>query len=159
MKIAIGSDHAGFELRHKLVSWLGSSKGGEHQVVDLGCPDAQSCDYPDYAAAVGRAVSSNRVDRGILICGTGIGMGIAANKVSGVRAAVAWNPETAALAAEHNKANVLCIPARFAGPKKAEQMIAAFLKTPFGGARHARRVEKIEQLEESNTDHAKHKSA
>jgi ribose 5-phosphate isomerase B len=147
MKLAIGSDHAGYKLKEKLITWLRSSAGGKHQVSDLGCPGLDSCDYPDFAETVGQAVSRKRAARGILLCGTGIGMGMAANKIPGVRAAVTWNPETAALAAEHNDANVLCVPARYAGFKKAQAMIRIFLKTPFGGGRHARRVGKIKKLE------------
>jgi ribose 5-phosphate isomerase B len=147
MRLVIGSDHAGYKLKDKLVLWLKSSSGGKHQVSDVGCNGPDSVDYPDYAAQVGRAVKNGRAARGILICGTGIGMGMAANKIHGIRAAVTWNPATAALAAEHNDANVLCIPARFVGPKKAEAMIRAFLKTPFGQGRHTRRVKKINQLE------------
>ena len=146
MKLAIGSDHAGFEMRHALVTWLRTPEGGKHQVLDLGCGSPESCDYPDFAAAVARAVSAKRVSRGILICGTGIGMAMAANKVRGIRAAVAWNPEVAGLAAEHNKANVLCLPARYVSTKEAETMIHRFLTTAFGGSRHARRVRKIDQL-------------
>src|SRR5262249_41456792 len=141
--------HAGYRLKSRLVSWLRSSAGGRHSVKDLGCETLESCDYPDFAASVGRAVSRGVARRGILICGTGIGMAIAANKVRGVRAAVTWNPATAALAAEHNDANVLCIPARFVGTKKAQAMIRAFLQTPFGGGRHGRRVGKIKKLDHS----------
>ena len=146
MKLAIGSDHAGFEMRNALVSWLRTSDGGKHQVLDLGCGSPESCDYPDFAAAVARAVSAKRVARGILICGTGIGMAMAANKVPGIRAAVAWTPEVAGLAAEHNKANVLCLPARFLSLKEAQHMIHNFIITPFGKGRHKRRVLKIDQL-------------
>jgi ribose 5-phosphate isomerase B len=147
VKLAIGSDHAGYRLKARLILWLKSPAGGRHQVADMGCAGLDSCDYPDFAAAVGQAVRRGRASRGILLCGTGIGMGMAANKIPGVRAAVTWNPETAALAAEHNDANVLCVPARFAGFKKAQAMIRAFLKTPFGGGRHSRRVGKIKKLE------------
>jgi ribose 5-phosphate isomerase B len=147
MKIAIGADHAGFRLKARLVKWLKSAAGGRHQVKDFGTGDPNSCDYPDYAAAVARAVSKGRVSRGILLCGTGIGMAIAANKFRRVRAAVAWNPATAALAAEHNGANILCPPARFIGTKTAQTMIRLFLKTPFGGGRHARRLRKIKELD------------
>jgi ribose 5-phosphate isomerase B len=146
MKLAIGSDHAGFEMRHALVAWLRTPEGGKHQVLDLGCGSPESCDYPDFAAAVARAVSAKRVSRGILICGTGIGMAMAANKVAGIRAAVAWTVEVAGLAAEHNKANVLCLPARFVSLKEAESMVHQFLTTPFGGSRHQRRVRKIDAL-------------
>jgi ribose 5-phosphate isomerase B len=149
MKLAVASDHAGFKLKAQLVSWLRSAAGGRHEVRDLGCEGPESVDYPDFAAAVGRYVRRDRSSRGILLCGTGIGMGMAANKINGVRAAVTWNPATAALAAEHNAANVLCIPARFVGPKRAQEMIRAFLKTPFGEGRHSRRVRKINQLDKS----------
>jgi len=147
MRIAIGSDHAGYKLKSKLEEWLRTPKGGSHQILDVGTASEESTDYPDYAAAVGRAISNKRVDKGVLLCGTGIGMAMAANKVKGVRAAVAWNPETAGLAAEHNGANVLCVPARFVTAAVAQKMIQTFLKTPFGGGRHARRVKKIEALE------------
>lgn len=147
MKLAIGSDHAGFDLRNSLVAWLRTPEGGKHQVLDVGCGSAESCDYPDFAAAVARAVSTGRVSRGLLICGTGIGMAIAANKVAGVRAAVAWKPEVAELASQHNKANVLCLPARFINEPTAQAMVKAFLTTPFGGGRHLRRVKKMMKLE------------
>jgi ribose 5-phosphate isomerase B len=146
MKLAVGSDHAGFELRNALVAWLRTPEGGKHQVLDVGCGSADSCDYPDFAAAVARAVSAKRVSRGILICGTGIGMAMAANKVAGIRAAVVWRPDVAALAAEHNNANVLCLPARFVSNAAAQDMVKAFLTTPFGGGRHMRRVKKINQI-------------
>lgn len=147
MNLVIGSDHAGFRLKSHLTLWLRSAAGGRHHVTDVGTNSLDSCDYPDFAASVGRTVKRGAASRGILICGTGIGMAIAANKVPGVRAAVTWNPATASLAAEHNDANVLCIPARFVGPKKAQAMLRAFLKTPFGGGRHTRRVGKIKKLE------------
>jgi RpiB/LacA/LacB family sugar-phosphate isomerase len=147
MRLAIGSDHAGFALKTRILAWLRSPSGGRHQVRDLGCASADSCDYPDYAAAVARTVGSGRAGRGILVCGTGIGMGMAANKVKGVRAAVTWNPETAALAAEHNQANVLCLPARFVDARQARRMVKAFLSTRFGGGRHARRVKKIKRMD------------
>src|SRR5947209_1575430 len=92
MKLALGSDHAGFRLKAHLLSWLRSPQGGRHRVADVGCENLDSCDYPDFAVAVGRQVQRGRAARGILICGTGIGMGMAANKLSGVRAAVTWNP-------------------------------------------------------------------
>ncbi|MFA5975472.1 MAG: ribose 5-phosphate isomerase B [Elusimicrobiota bacterium] len=147
MKLAIGSDHAGFQIKSGLVRWLRSAAGGRHSVNDLGCPGAESCDYPDYAALVSRAVASGRASRGILICGTGIGMGMAANKVKGIRAAVTWNPEVAALAVEHNKANILCLPARFINGPLARRMVRVFLKTHFAGGRHARRVRKIGMMD------------
>ena len=150
MKIAIGSDHAGYVLKAQLASWLQSASGGAHHVLDEGTHSEASCDYPDFAVAVAKAVARRSSERGILICGTGIGMAIAANKISGIRAAVSWNPATAALAAEHNQANVLCLPARFVQLTQAKQMIRRFLHTPFGEGRHARRVRKLRQL-----DHAR----
>jgi ribose 5-phosphate isomerase B len=143
MKIAIGADHAGYKLKTPLAQWLGSRAGGGHRVADVGTYSDERCDYPDFAKAVAQAVAKKRASKGILICGTGIGMAIAANKVRGALAAVAWNPTTAALAAEHNGANILCLPGRFVGLKKAQAMIRAFLRTPFGGGRHARRLKKI----------------
>lgn len=147
MRIAIGADHAGFKMKAKLEAWLRSPQGGSHQVRDVGTTSEESTDYPDYAAAVGRSVAAKKVSKGILLCGTGIGMSIAANKIKGVRAAVAWNPQVAALTAEHNGSNVVCIPARFVNTAKAQAILKAFLNTPFGGGRHLRRLKKIQELE------------
>ncbi len=147
MKLAIGADHAGFKLKGQLDTWLRTPAGGKHKILDVGTGSEDSVDYPDYAREVGKAVAAKRVVKGILVCGTGIGMSMAANKVPGVRAAVVWSPEVAALAAEHNGANVLCIPGRFTTFSKAKQMIKVFLKTPFGGGRHQRRVDKIMKLD------------
>ena len=147
MKLAIGSDHAGFKLKGQLVNWLRDRAGGRHQILDVGTVSEDSSDYPDFAKEVAEAVVKKRVSKGILFCGTGIGMAMAANKIPGALAAVAWNPETAALAAEHNGANILCLPARMIGQKTAQKMIKAFLTTPFGGGRHARRVKKILALD------------
>jgi ribose 5-phosphate isomerase B len=149
VKLAIGSDHAGYFLKSRLISWLRSAAGGRHQVRDLGCASADSCDYPDFAEAVARTVGKKQASRGLLICGTGIGMAMAANKIPGVRAAVSWNAATAGLSAEHNDANVLCIPARFVGPARAQKMIQVFLQTRFGGGRHGRRVSKIKKLDKN----------
>ena len=110
MKIAVGADHGGFERKTEIVAFL--QKLG-HKVVDVGCYSEESVDYPDYARKVAKAVSLNRAERGILVCGTGIGMCIAANKLAKIRAAVCWNVKTAKLAAEHNQANVLCLSGRF----------------------------------------------
>ena len=149
MNLVIGSDHAGYRLKVRLIQWLQSATGGHHQVRDLGCNGANSCDYPDFAMAVARTVARGRSSRGLLICGTGIGMAMTANKIRGVRAAVSWNPQTAFLAAEHNHANVLCIPSRYVSPQKARGMIRSFLRAPYGRGRHARRVGKIKKLERS----------
>ena len=146
MRIAIGADHGGFERKKEIVALL--QKLG-HKVVDMGCYSEDSVDYPDYAKKVAKAVSLSRADRGILVCGTGIGMSIAANKVAGVRAAAPWNVKTATLAAEHNQANVLCLSGRFLKPAVVAKMVQAWLATGFGGGRHQRRVNKISQLEVS----------
>jgi len=147
MKLAIGSDHAGFKMKAQLLNWLRSPAGGNHKLLDVGTVSEESTDYPDFAKEVAEAVTKKRVSKGILFCGTGIGMAMAANKVHGALAAVAWTPETAGLAAEHNGANILCLPARFLGLKKTQAMIKRFLTTPFGGGRHGRRVKKILALE------------
>lgn len=145
MKIAIGSDHAGFKRKKELITAL--SRMG-HRVVDVGCYSEDSCDYPDYAKKVGRAVSLNRAERGVLVCGTGIGMAMAANKIKNVRAAVCWNAKTAALASEHNQANVLCLSGRLLSLRDGEKMVQAWLKTEFAGGRHLRRIRKIAQMEQ-----------
>ena len=144
MKIAIAADHAGFalkeQLRHKL-----EQDGNE--VVDFGTGTAESCDYPDYAQSVARDVAQGRSDRGILVCSTGIGMAIAANKVDGVRAAPAQSEDEVRLTREHNDANVLTLGARYLDEARAMDLIHIFLATEFSGGRHARRVAKIAQLE------------
>ena len=144
MKIAIGADHAGFALKEKLRARL-VQEG--HEVVDYGTNTADSCDYPDYAQAVGREVGAGRTDRGILVCSTGIGMAIAANKIDGVRAAPAQSEDEVRLTREHNDANVLTIGAKYLDDVHAESLIDIFLNTEFTGGRHARRVAKIAQLE------------
>jgi ribose 5-phosphate isomerase B len=144
MKIAIAADHAGFALKEKLRERLA---GVGHQVVDFGSNSAESCDYPDFARLVGREVSQGHSDRGILVCSSGIGMAIAANKVEGVRAARAMDPEEARLMREHNDANVLTLGARYFDESRAMELIEPFLRAEFAGGRHARRVAKIAQLE------------
>lgn len=144
MKIAIGADHAGFQAKARLSDFLRRKK---HQVLDVGTDAEESVDYPDYAKRVGEWVAKGASRRGILICGTGIGMCISANKVKGVRAAVVWNTATAKLAAEHNDANVLCLSARFLSGAQRASLAQAWLTTAFGGGRHARRIRKIKALE------------
>ena len=145
MRIVIGSDHAGFDQKQRLADYL--AKAG-HEVRDLGTANAEeSVDYPDFALAVGRAVSAGEADFGVLVCGTGIGMAIAANKVAGVRAANVTDPEFAKLAREHNDANVVTLSARFVPVQTNEAIVDAFLGTQFGGARHAGRVAKITAAE------------
>lgn len=143
-KIAIGSDHAGFEAKEKAKSEL-TALGVE--VLDKGSHSLDSVDYPDFGAAVARAVASGEVERGVLVCGSGIGVSIAANKIPGARAALCWNEETARLAREHNDANVICFGSRFIKPEQAARMVRIFLETDFAGGRHTQRVEKLSALD------------
>ena len=146
MRIALGSDHAGFDLKSLLVATL-LERG--HDVLDLGTDsDSVSVDYPDFGAAVGRSVVSGESDLGVAICGTGIGMSIAANKVPGVRAAVVHDVSSARLAREHNHANILCMGARLIGSVTAADALDAWLTSPLGEGRHLRRIEKIAALDE-----------
>ncbi|HEV2766137.1 MAG TPA: ribose 5-phosphate isomerase B [Acidimicrobiales bacterium] len=144
MRIAIGSDHAGLPLKKELVEFL---EEGGHQVDDLGTTDSESVDYPDFGAAVGRAVSAGDSELGVCVCGTGIGISIAANKVDGVRAAVVHDVTSARLAKQHNDANVVCMGARLVGPEVAREALHAFLDAKWEAGRHGRRVEKITALE------------
>jgi ribose 5-phosphate isomerase B len=144
MKIAIGSDHRGFEVKRRIVSHL--SKLG-HEVHDVGPSGPESVDYPDFALEVATAVGEGHMDRGILLCGTGIGMCIAANKVKGVRAAPCHDAITVEMSRRHNDANVLCLSADMLGDHIIVKMIDIWLATEFEGGRHARRVEKITQFE------------
>ena len=147
MKIAIGADHAGFELKNQLGDVL---RQAGHEVCDFGTNSTESTDYPDYAVRVAKAVASGTVERGVLICGSGVGMSIAANKVRGVRAAVGVTPEEVRLTRGHNDLNVLTLGARFTDPAKARELVQVFLETPFeAGGRHTRRVAKIAQIEEN----------
>ncbi|MDX6692726.1 MAG: ribose 5-phosphate isomerase [Blastocatellia bacterium] len=145
-RIAIGSDHAGYEAKESAKREL-EALGVE--VVDKGAHGLESVDYPDFGAAVGRAVASGEVERGVLVCGSGIGISMAANKVPGVRAALCWNEETARLAREHNDANILCFGARFIEPELAARIVRVFIETKFAGGRHAQRIEKLSQLDNS----------
>jgi ribose 5-phosphate isomerase B len=144
MKIALGADHAGFELKEKLKGYL-QQKG--ITVDDRGTKSPESVDYPDYARLVGEDVINNRADFGILVCGSGIGMSIAANKVPGIRAVNAHDETEALLAREHNNANVLTLGGRFMDEATAHKIIDKWLITPFAGGRHERRVEKISEIE------------
>jgi len=145
MKIAIGADHAGFELKNQLRDVLRQTG---HEVCDFGTHSAESADYPDYAVRVGKAVASGTAERGVLVCGSGVGMSIAANKVRGIRAALGVSLEEVRLTRAHNDSNVLTLGARFTDPALARELVQAFLETPFEGGRHERRVAKISQLEE-----------
>lgn len=144
MKVAVGCDHAGFPLKETVIAAL-RKLGAE--VVDFGTHSLESVDYPDFGERVGRAVASGEVDRGVVICGTGIGVSIAANKVPGVRAALCAEPFSARMARAHNDANVLCLGARVVGPGLALETVRAFLSAQFEGGRHQRRVEKVMAME------------
>ena len=144
MKIAIAADHAGFEEKEKVKKTL-DEMGVEY--TDMGTDSCESVDYPDYARKVGEAVAAGEVDQGLLVCGSGTGMAISANKVKGVRAAVAWNEEIARLARQHNDANVLSLAARFSTEGEMAKIVKAFFTTDFEGGRHQPRVEKIGQIE------------
>ena len=144
MIVALGSDHAGWEMKEDLRPCL--EKTG-HEVKDLGTHSPEPVDYPDYALAVARAVARGEVERGIIICGTGIGSSIVANKIPGVRAALCHNIYTAKMSRSHNDANVLCLGERVVDRKSARDIVSAWLTTPFSAARHARRVEKIKKIE------------
>ncbi len=145
MKIAIGSDHAGFRLKEELRRRLA---GLGHEVIDFGTDSPQSTDYPDYAAAVACAVLKGRAERGILVCSTGVGMSIAANKIPGIRAALGVNRDEVVLCRSHNDANILTLGAKYTDPETAAGLIEVFLKTPFDGGRHARRLGKIAEMEQ-----------
>jgi len=140
VRVAIGSDHAGFEMKESLKEYV---KSLGHEVEDFGAPSADPVDYPDIGYRAAKEVASGRFARGVLICGTGIGMSIVANKVPGVRAALAGDVESARLAREHNNANVLALGARIIGLDLAREIVRIFLETEFAGGRHARRVDKI----------------
>ena len=145
MKVSIASDHAGFEQKQMLVSYL---QENGHEVIDRGPDNDDRVDYPDFAAMVARDVVEGVAERGVLVCGTGIGMAIAANKVHGIRAANVTSAEFAALAREHNDANVITVSGRFVAEEENRAIVKTFLETPFGGGRHAGRVEKIMKLEQ-----------
>ena len=144
--ILIASDHAGFALKERLVARL---RALGYDTEDLGPSSDASVDYADFAHALAERVSAGEAARGVLLCGTGLGMSYAANRHPHVRAAVAWEPEIASLAREHNDANVLVLPARFVDEAKGTAILQAWLDTPFAGGRHARRIEKIERPEHS----------
>lgn len=145
MPIAVSSDHAGFELKQLIAHHLAAAGV---DVLDLGTNDTTSVDYPDYGAAIGHAVADGRAELGVAVCGSGIGICIAANKVDGVRAATVHDVTSARLSRLHNNANVMCIGERFLGPQVALDAVDAFLAAEFEGGRHARRVDKIGKLEQ-----------
>lgn len=151
MRIALGADHAGLPMKDHLRDYL-QAQG--HSVDDVVTHSGDSTDYPDYAGEVARRVASAVADRGLLVCGSGVGMAIAANKVVGARAANCFSAEICALARAHNDANILTLGGRFLSEAEAEEIVQAFLDTPFEGGRHQRRVDKISALEHSALEDA-----
>ncbi len=149
MKISLASDHAGYELKETVKRHL-TGKG--HEVVDFGTGSPESTDYPDFGGPAARAVGAGDAERGVLVCGSGQGMCMVANKVHGVRAAVAWDCEIARLSRQHNDANVLCLPARFLEIPRALLIVDAWFATDFEGGRHGRRVDKIMLTEETQQE-------
>ena len=147
MRVAIASDHGGFEQKEQLISYPKDELGCE--VTDFGTTSEESVDYPDYAEPVARAVASGEADRGILVCGTGIGMALAADKVAGVRASSITRPDFAQLFRQHNNGNVICLSGRFITLEENEEIVKVFLTTEFEGGRHAQRVAKIAKLDET----------
>lgn len=145
MRVALGADHAGFDLKEQLKRFL-DDLGVPYE--DVGCLSPDPVDYPDIAAAVARRVADGSADRGILLCGTGIGMAVAANKIRGIRASAACSTEAVALARAHNDLNVLALGARITPAETARAFVRTFLETPFDGGRHQRRVDKISSLEQ-----------
>lgn len=144
MKIAIASDHGGFDLKEQVKVWL-QEMG--HEVEDFGCHSKESCDYPDFGAAAARAVASGQCERGIVICTTGIGISITANKVKGIRCALCSEPWSAEMTRRHNNANMLAMGAGAVGPLLARRIVETFLTAEFEGGRHQRRVDKITAVE------------
>lgn len=144
MKIALGCDHGGYDLKKHVIKVL---EGLGHEIEDFGCHSKESCDYPDFGGAAAKAVAEGTCDRGIVICTTGIGISITANKVKGVRCAHCADCLQAEMTRRHNDANMMAIGAGFTGPNMAERMVEVFLSTEFEGGRHARRVEKMMALE------------
>lgn len=146
MKLAIGSDHGGFRLKEAIKTYL---LAYDYEVTDFGTESEDSCDYPDFALPVAEAVAKGEYDRGILICGTGIGIGIVANKVKGVRAALCHDTFSAEACRNHNDANILTMGERIVGEGLALKIVETFLNSDFEGGRHQRRVDKIKALEEN----------
>jgi ribose 5-phosphate isomerase B len=145
MKIALASDHAGFDLKKAVAEYI-AAKGIEY--VDFGCGSGEKVDYVDFGAKAAQSIVSGECDRGILVCGTGIGMGIVANKFKGIRAAPCWNEYTAEMSRLHNDSNCLTMGGRVLSPEEALRIVRVFLETAFEGGRHARRVDKIRRIEE-----------
>ncbi|MGE3725838.1 MAG: ribose 5-phosphate isomerase B [Candidatus Sericytochromatia bacterium] len=149
MKLVLGSDHAGFLLKQHLITYL---QGLGHETVDVGAFSLNAVDYPDSAARVGEKLHNGQAERGIVVCGSGIGISIAANKMPGIRAALCNEPVSARLSREHNDANVLALGERLTTPMMAEEIVKVWLETPFAGGRHQNRIDKIHQLETPHAD-------
>lgn len=145
MKIAMGSDHGGYALKEHLKAYL---EGKGYQVEDFGCHSTDSCDYPDFGRAAAQAVADGACERGIVVCTTGIGISITANKVRGIRCALCSEPLSAEMTRRHNDANMLALGAGFVGPNLAERIVEVFLSTDFEGGRHQRRVDKVMALDQ-----------
>ncbi len=145
MKIAIGNDHAAVEMKHQIADYL---KELGHEVLNMGTDTCESCNYPEYGEKVGRAVVNGEADCGVLICGTGVGISIAANKVKGVRAAVCSDVTTAHLVKEHNNANIIAFGARIVGIELAKDIVKAYLNAEYEGGRHQNRIDLIHEIEE-----------
>ncbi len=144
MRVAVASDHAGFELKQQVADHI---RAAGFDVLDLGTDDTTSVDWPDYGAAIGRAVAAGEAERGIAVCGSGIGICIAANKINGVRAATVSDVTSARMTRQHNDANIMCLGERFTGIQVALDAVNVFLTTDFEGGRHQRRVDKVMALE------------
>jgi len=144
VRVAVASDHAGFHLKQAIAEHL---RQAGYEIVDLGTDGTESVDYPDYGASLGRFVSSGQADKGVAVCGSGIGICMAAGKIAGVRAATVHDVTSARLSRLHNDANIACLGERFLGPQVALDAVDAFLSTEFEGGRHARRVGKINKLD------------
>ena len=144
MRIGVASDHAGFEMKEKVREYL-ESEG--HRIEDFGCYKTESCDYPDYARKLCRAILKNECERGVLICGTGLGMSYTANRFRGIRAALCVNTFMAEMARAHNDANVLVLGSRVIGFDAGREIVDVWMKTPFEGGRHLRRICKIDELD------------
>ncbi|MBQ1901015.1 MAG: ribose 5-phosphate isomerase B [Lachnospiraceae bacterium] len=150
MKIAIGNDHAAVELKNEIKAYL-EEKG--HEVVNYGTDTHDSCNYAEYGEKVANAVAAKEVDCGVLICGTGVGISLAANKVPGIRAAVCSEPVTAKLVKQHNNANIICFGARIVGGEVAKAIVDAYLETEFEGGRHEQRIAYIHEIEKKHGAH------
>jgi RpiB/LacA/LacB family sugar-phosphate isomerase len=151
MRVGVGADHAGYDLKERLATWL---REHGHDVLDFGTHSTDPVDYPDFAAAVGHAIVDGRADRGVLVCGSGVGASVAANKIHGIRAGLCHDTYSAAQGVEHDDINVLVLGARVIGPALAEVLVAAFMGARFSGAeRHVRRLAKVRALEAESEAH------